>query len=118
MLAVVVVIEPAPGIGGDGANLVVLGGNSEDLSISRAVIAYRLNVIAFQHRRNRAQQLSLAANGEIVLIGKVIRLPRLIAALDRRDASWKDEHNILPEVRHFFCLTASKTFSQSHQQQQ
>src|ERR1700688_1067574 len=118
MLGVIVIVEPTARIDWEGTNLFVLGRDSENLPVGRTKIAHRTNVVAFKHWRNREQQFSLAANSEIVLVSKVVRLPGLVAAYDRRDAPGEDEHDVLPEVRQLFGLTAAKTFSQADQQEQ
>src|SRR6202043_3899843 len=99
-------------------NLLVFRGDSEYLSVGGAIIAHGANIVPLEHWRNRAQKLGFAADGKIVLIGKMVWLPGLIAALDRRDAARKNKHNVLPEIRQLFRLPAAKTFSQAYQQEQ
>ena len=95
---VVFVVEPAAGLDGHIADLVVLGSDAEDLAVGRAVIADRANVFAIQHRRHELQRARLAPNGEVIAIRKMVGAAGLRAAFDGRNASGEGEHDVLAEV--------------------
>ena len=72
MLSIVFLVEPAPRVHGHGADVGVLGSNTENLAIGAAILADSADIFAVQHRREGTQELGFIADCEVVIIGKVI----------------------------------------------
>src|SRR5581483_619557 len=117
VFAVVFIVEPAPRTDRNIADLGVSGRNPENLAVGAAEPADRANVFAVQHRRNRAQELGFAANGDIIVVTEVIFLARLQAAFNRGNPAGKGEHDVLAELGQVLLLSAAKALAQSNQQQ-
>src|ERR1700678_2920454 len=118
MLGVVLIIEPAPRVGGHIANIAVLRNHAENLTVRSSIVADGANIVARQYRRNGAQKIGLVANGEVVAVGQVIGLSRLVSAGHGRNASWENKHYVLAQLSQVFILTAAETLAQTYQQKQ
>ena len=84
MLGVVFVIEPASGIGGQGTNLVVLQRAAPKTWPLVEPKSLTARISSRSSTGETARKSGLVANSEIIGIGKVVRLPRLITARQRR----------------------------------
>src|ERR1035438_981853 len=117
-LRVVLGIEPAAGFYRNVANLVVVGGHAENLAVGRSVVADCADVFSIQYGRQRAHELSLVANRQVIFIGEVIGLPGQRTAFDGRNPPRKHKHDVLSEGSELLFLAAAEPFSQAHQEQQ
>src|SRR6266496_1339531 len=94
-LIIIPLIKPAPVADRNGANLVVIGRHTKHLTVCRAIIADGTNILTIDHRRNAAQRARLLANSNVIVVSKVIFLPRLQASLESGNAARKHKHNVL-----------------------
>src|SRR5579864_8384522 len=74
VLRVVLVVEPASCADGDGADLVILGRDAEDLAVGRSVLAHGANILAVDDGGDGLQGVGIAAQRHVVVIGEVISL--------------------------------------------
>ena len=81
-------------------------------------VEHGADVVALEHGRNGAQKPGLVANCEVITVGQVVGLTRLIAAGHGRNAAGKNEHNILAKLGEVLILAAAKALPEAHKQQQ
>src|SRR5260370_41425279 len=96
-LVVILVIDPASDLQGDGAYLAEDRRNPRDLAVGAGVVADGADIVARDQRRNVHGELRLILDGEVVVIGKVDPLHGGEAALDRRGATAEKEDDVLAE---------------------
>ncbi len=117
-LRFVQIVEPAPLIEREVADLAELGFDACDLAVGAGKLTDRAHIRANENRRSIANVRSFFADVDIILIGKQVSPPGAHVALHHRSPPGIDEHDVFAVLRQLAFVARAETFSQAHQQKQ